>query len=217
MKRINTDRLLRRIIQYVVGVSCIAFGIVLIKRTLWGVPPVSAIPDAAAAVTPLSIGNCVTLFCILCVITMMIINRKITVRALLTIPVSIGFGYLVDFFMWLWHPEPGIFLNCLFLLAGITVQGFGISAVAGSDMIFPAPDELNRIIVKVFNKKLANVKIFMDVLYVVIAILINLLTLHSVVSIGISSIISAVLTGQFIRLFTRFLPGLQLPPVLNKK
>lgn len=117
--------------------------------------------------------------------------------------------------MWVWHPEPGIFLNCVFLLAGIIVQGFGISAVAGSDMIFPAPDELNRIIVKRFHKKLANVKIFMDILYVVIAVIINLFTLHTVVSIGISSISSAILTGQFIRLFTRFLPGLQMPSILS--
>ena len=101
-------------------------------------------------------------------------------------------------------------------LAGIAAQGFGICIVSGSDMVFPAPDELNQTIARTSGRKLSNVKIFMDILYVVIAIIMNLITMHSIVSIGISSVVSALLTGHFIRLFNKILPGAQLGPVVSE-
>ncbi|MCI8537819.1 MAG: hypothetical protein HFF18_09170, partial [Oscillospiraceae bacterium] len=43
----------RRITQYLAGLICMAIGLVLLKRTEWGVSPITAVPDAVANVTPL--------------------------------------------------------------------------------------------------------------------------------------------------------------------
>ena len=55
----------RRIAQYIIGLVCMAIGLVLLKRTVWGVSPITAVPDAVANITPLTLGNATILFVIL--------------------------------------------------------------------------------------------------------------------------------------------------------
>ena len=60
-------QLTRRILQYIAGLVCMAVGLVLLKRTYWGVSPITAVPDAVTNVTHISLGNTTILLHILCV------------------------------------------------------------------------------------------------------------------------------------------------------
>lgn len=202
----------RRILQYLAGLICMAIGLVLVKRVNWGVSPITTVPDAIANITPLTLGNTTILLHLLCVAAQIAVQRKVTVKSLLTAVVGIPFGYLVDLFMLIWNPELTVVLKCITLLAGIAVQGFGVALISGCDMMLPAPDELNHVISRKYHHKLANVKMISDAVYVVIAAIINLISTGSFASIGVSSVASVLLTGRFVGLTYRLFPKIKMSP-----
>ncbi len=205
-------QLARRILQYAAGLISMAVGLVLLKRTYWGVSPITAVPDAVANITPLTLGNATILLHVLCVILQIIVQRKITLKSVLCLGVGVPFGYLVDFFMWLWDPQMAVWQKVIALVLGIAIQGFGVALISGCDMMLPAPDEFNNVVARTYDKKLGNVKMIADAVYVVIAIVINLIFQHSLASVGISSVASVLLTGRFVQLTYRLFPGVKMSP-----
>ena len=205
-------QLTRRILQYLAGLVCMAIGLVLLKRTYWGVSPITAVPDAVANITPLTLGNATILLHVLCVALQIIVQKKITLKSILCLGVGVPFGYLVDFFMWLYDPAPVLWQKIIMLVAGIAIQGFGVALISGCDMMLPAPDEFNNVVARVYDKKLGNVKMIADAIYVAVAIVINLIFQHSLASVGVSSVVSVLLTGRFVQLTYKLLPGVRMTP-----
>lgn len=211
----KSKQLSRRILQYIAGLVCMAIGLVLLKRTYWGVSPITAVPDAVANITPLTLGNATILLHVLCVVLQIVVQRRVTVKSLLTLCVGVPFGYLVDLFMWLWDPVLIFWEKCIALVVGIAIQGFGVALISGCDMMLPAPDEFNNVVSRVYGRKLANVKMIADAVYVGMAIVINLISVHSLASVGISSVVSVLLTGRFVGLSYRLLPGMRMTPFFS--
>lgn len=211
----KSKQLPRRILQYMAGLICMAIGLVLLKRTYWGVSPITAVPDAVAGFTPLTLGNATILLHVLCVFLQVLVQRRVTLKSMLTLCVGVPFGYLVDFFMWLWNPTLLLWEKCLALVLGIAIQGFGVALISGCDMMLPAPDEFNNVVSRVYNKKLSNVKMIADGIYVAIAIVINFISVGSLASVGISSIVSVLLTGRFVGLSYKLLPGIRMTPFFS--
>ena len=208
-------QLARRVLQYIAGLVCMAIGLVLLKRTYWGVSPITAVPDAVANISPLTLGNATILLHVLCVILQIIVQKKVTLKSILCLGVGVPFGYLVDFFMWLWDPQMVLWQKIVSLAAGIAIQGFGVALISGCDMMLPAPDEFNNVVARTYSKKLGNVKMCADAVYVLIAIVINLIFQHSLASVGISSVASVLLTGRFVQLSYKLFPGIRMTPFFN--
>ncbi len=212
----KSKKMTRRILQYVAGLVCMAIGLVLVKRTYWGVSPITAVPDAVANITPLSLGNATILLHVLCVILQIIVQRKVTLKSLLCLGVGVPFGYLVDLFMLLYNPSaPSLAAKCVMLVLGVIIQGFGVALISGCDMMLPAPDEFNNVFSRVYNKKLANVKMIADATYVVVAVAINLLAEGTLASVGIGTIVSVFFTGRFVGISFKVLPGIRMTPLFN--
>ena len=205
-------QLTRRILQYLAGLVCMAIGLVLLKRTCWGVSPITAVPDAVANITPLTLGNATILLHVLCVALQILVQKRVTLKSILCLGVGVPFGYLVDFFMWLYDPAPVLWQKVIMLVAGIAIQGFGVALISGCDMMLPAPDEFNNVVARVYDKKLGNVKMIADAVYVAVAIVINLIFQHSLASVGVSSVVSVLLTGRFGQLSYKLLPGIRMTP-----
>lgn len=212
---LKEKHLTRRIIQYICGLICMAIGLVMLKRTVWGVSPITAVPDAVANITPLTLGNATILLHLLCVVLQIIVQRRVTLKSVLTMCVGVPFGYLVDFFMWLWNPTLLIWEKVIVLVVGIAIQGFGVALISGCDLMLPAPDELNNVISRVTGKKLSNVKMTADAVYVVVAIVINLISTHSLASVGISSVAAVLLTGKFVGLSYKLFPKIKMSPFFS--
>lgn len=208
-------QLARRILQYIAGLVCMAIGLVLLKRTNWGVSPITAVPDAVANITPLTLGNATILLHVLCVVLQILVQRRVTLKSILCLFVGVPFGYLVDFFMWLYDPAPVLWQKIIMLVVGIAIQGFGVALISGCDMMLPAPDEFNNVVSRVYNKKLSNVKMIADAVYVVTAIVINLISVRSLASVGVSSVVSVLLTGRFVGLSFRVMPGIRMTPFFS--
>ena len=101
------------------------------------------------------------------------------------------------------------------LVLGIAIQGFGVALISGCDLMLPAPDEFNNVVSRVYNKKLGNVKMVADAIYVVTAVVINLISVHSLASVGISSVASVLLTGRFVSLTYKLLPKVRMTPFFS--
>ena len=59
----------------------------------------------------------------------------------------------------------------------LALSGLGVQLVVSSDLMLPAPDELSHTISQVYNKKLSNVKIISDAIYVAIAVVLALVAM----------------------------------------
>ena len=151
----KSNQLTRRILQYLTGLICMAIGLVLLKRTYWGVSPITAVPDAVANITPLTLGNATILLHVLCVVLQILVQRRVTLKSILCLGVGVPFGYLVDFFMWLWDPQLVLWQKCVVLVIGIAIQGFGVALIIGCDMMLPAPDEFNNVVARTYEKNSA--------------------------------------------------------------
>ena len=216
----KNKQLPRRIGQYLAGLICMAIGLVLLKRTVWGVSPITAVPDAVANITPLTLGNATILLHILCVLGQVLVQKRLTLKSVLCAFVGIPFGYLVDLFMWLWNPTLVLWQKIVCLILGIAVQGFGVALISGCDMMLPAPDELNNVISRRSGKPLSRIKIIADALYVATALILNFVTWllwpeKLVLSVGISSVVSVFLTGRFVGLSFRLFPKIRMTPFFS--
>ena len=206
-------QMLRRVLQYVLGLCVMAAGTVLLKRAAVGITPITSVPAAVANVTPFTLGNTTIALHVLCVIGQVLVVRRFTIKALLTMLVGFPFGYIIDFFMWIFDPGPlSIAIRIVLLVIGLILTALGVLLVVGSDLMLPAPDELTHTISEVYHKKLSNVKFISDAVYVIIALAIDLIFAHKVTSVGIGTVCAVLLTGRLIGLFGKLFPGLKMKP-----
>ena len=190
-----------------------AAGVVLMKRVDLGISPITAVPAAVSAITPYTLGNMTIVLHALCVVGQILLLRRVTLKSLLTMLVGVPFGYIIDLFMWLFDPGPlGIPLRCLLLVLGLALSGLGVLLVVGSDLMLPAPDELTHTISQVYRKKLGNVKIVSDAVYVAVALAVDLIFTRRVSTVGLGTLLSVLFTGRFIGWFGRLFPGLTMAP-----
>ena len=100
----KNNRLARRVIQYLLGLLSMGLGIVFLKRAALGITPITSIPAAVAEITPFTLGNVTIALHIVCVVGQILILRRVTLKALLTIAVGFVFGYIAAFFISLISP-----------------------------------------------------------------------------------------------------------------
>ncbi len=200
-----------QILQYIVGLLVMSFGVVLIKEVEIGISPVTTIASALSNISSLSMGKTLIIFQLICFVIMVIIQRKLDLKTALTVPVAIGFGYMVDVYMYFVDfGNPVFAVRCVICIIGIMVMALGITIIVGSDLMLPPPDALLRTISKKYNKKLSNVKFAGDAIWVGTAAVIELVFLGRIPSIGLGSLFSVLLTGRLIGLYTKLFPRIIL-------
>ena len=214
----NRGKLPRRVAQYILGLVVMAMGVVLMKRVELGISPITAVPAAVSAITPFTLGNMTILLHALCVVGQIIVVRRVTPKSLLTMLVGVPFGYIIDGLMLLFDPGPlGLPWRIALLVVGLALSGLGVLLVVGSDLMLPAPDELSHTISEVFGKKLSNVKIGSDAIYVAIAVLVDLIFTRRVSTVGIGTVLSVLLVGRFVGWFGQLFPKLRMEPFWKMK
>ncbi|MCD8001677.1 MAG: DUF6198 family protein [Oscillospiraceae bacterium] len=203
----------RRLPQYLIGLLLMALGIVLVKKAEIGISPVSAIPAALSNLTPFTLGNTTIAFHVLCVLMQILLMRQVTLKTLLILPLAVAFGYLIDLYMLLLHfAEMPIWLAAVLCFAGIIFTALGLDVIVGADLMLPAPDALVHTVSEKYHKPLSTVKIFGDITWVAITAIIELLATGTIISVGIGTLASMLLTGKFAGIFKRLLPFLEMEP-----
>lgn len=214
----NYKHMVKRVLQYILGLIVMALGVVFMKRVNLGISPITAVPASLSSITRFTLGNMTILLHAICVIGQIIIIRKITVKSILTMLVGIPFGYIIDGIMVLFNPGLlSIPLRIILLVFGLALSGLGVALVVGSDLMLPAPDELSHTISQVYSKKLSNVKIVSDAIYVAISLVIDLVFTHQISTVGIGTVLSVLFVGKFVGWFGKIFPRLNMEPFWNGK
>ena len=210
--KVNWVRFPLRVVQYAAGLVVMAMGVVLMKRVDLGISPITAVPAAISAITPFSLGNMTIFLHALCVVGQLIIVRRVTLKSILTMLVGVPFGYIIDGLMLLFDPGAlTLPLRIVLLVVGLALSGLGVQLVVGSDLMLPAPDELSHTISQVYGKKLSNVKIISDAIYVAIAVAVDLIFSRRIFTVGIGTVLSVLLVGRFVGWFGKLFPKLTMP------
>jgi len=208
----------RRITQYIMGLVLMAVALVFIKRLGLGISPISSVPDAISMVTGLTLGNVTIAFHVVCVIGQIIVMRRVTVRTLLTLPLAIAFGYLIDFFMLFIDFSLDIYwLKILLQFPCVMVAALGIVLIVGADLMLPAPDALFRSINAEFNIPLSRVKVCGDIIWVIVSVSVDLISSGGLRSVGLGTVISALFMGRFVGIFNKHFPQITMQPLEIKK
>ena len=209
MKKIN---LRVGLVMYFAGLFIMTIGIALSVKSDLGVSPVSSIPYTITCVWGLEMGKATILFhAALVLIQILILRRAFQVKNLLQIVVGVIFGYFTTFCNWcvsfLPTPESLAIRLGMVILSTILVA-FGIFFYMPPDIMPLAGEGVMQTISDVTGIAFPKVKIAFDCSMVAVSLATCLIALHRLGSVGIGTVIAAVLVGTFLgfvnKLFSRW-------------
>lgn len=207
MSKIET---LKRYILFVISLFFAALGVAFTKHAELGVSPISAVANVLSCkFTVFSLGTWLIIWnCALIAGQILILRKKFQPIQLLQIPLSFLFGWFTDIGMKIVTPIPikSYFVQILLVLIGIFILAFGISLSVIANVIMNSGEAFVKAISDTINKKFGNVKITFDICCVAIALILSLSFFNfEIVGIREGTIISALMTGTVVKLFTRLL------------
>lgn len=203
-----------RFIIYIFGLFNITIGINLSIVSGLGISPVSAFTLPLSQSLQISLGTITTVIYIVFVLVQyLLLKDRFKKKNILQIPFSIVFGFFVNLtgsFM------KGIQLNTYMsqlgiLLISILICAIGATLYIAMDIVPNAPEGLQLAFCERFNWPFSKVKMASDCLFVFVGFIIGVLFLNGNTAIREGTILSALLTGKLIGLFSQ-----KVNPILHK-
>lgn len=210
------EELFRRYLVFTAALFISALGVSVITKSCLGTSPISSVPFVLSINTPLSMGTHIFLLNMTLIAGQMLMLGKSRIAnhkldLLMQIPISVVFGLFIDLTMaiigdslpqqYAWH--------IISLVAGCAILALGVSLEVIADVTMVSGEYFVQIASKRFNKQFGTMKIIFDVSLVVIALVFSLLLSQRIEGLREGTIITALLTGPFVRTFTPQLRFLQ--------
>lgn len=200
--------LLNRLICYFGGLFIVTIGIAISVQSDLGVSPLSAIPYTLTCCWGMEMGKATILFhCVLVLLQILILRKNFKLKLLLQVPVGIVFGYFTTFCNYLvtFLPttENMVIRICLALISTVLVA-VGIFFYLPADIMPLAGEGIMQAVADTAKIDFSKVKVASDIIMVLISLVTCLIVIHSIGSVGIGTIIAAVLTGVVLGQITKF-------------
>jgi uncharacterized membrane protein YczE len=196
-----------RVPMYFIGLFIMTCGIALSVKSNLGVSPVSSIPYTMTCVWGIEMGKATILFHIVLVLLQILLLRKtFKASSLLQIVVGVIFGYFTTFcnYMASFLPTPdALWIRVGFILLSAVLVAFGIFLYLPADLVPLAGEGAMQAVSQVTGMEFPKVKVRFDCTMVVISVITCLIALHSLGSVGIGTIIAAVLVGTVLGWITK--------------
>lgn len=193
--------------MYFIGLFIMTVGIAFSVRSDLGVSPVSSPPYTLTVVWNVEMGIATFLFHVaLVLLQILLLRRKYKPKNLLQLAVGVVFGLFTTFCnsLVMMIPMPDILpFRIIMLAVSIVIVAIGIFLYVPADIMPLAGEGTMLAISQVTGFKFSNVKIGFDVSVSVISLVICLITVHNPGSVGIGTVVSAVLTGATLGVITR--------------
>ena len=198
----------KRIVYYAIGILVMTFGVAMAARADIGVAPGSLLSFAVSQLTPLTIGQCTSIFHIFFMLLQLLITRRPSIRLLLQFPMAFVVGFIMDiFYGWLDFGDQGYVFRVLFLLGGLIVFSFGIRIIVGADVLLSPADGVAISFGQLFGWPMAKGKLAFDIIITVVTALLTLIAARKpFMAVGVGTAICALGTGPFIGVFTKLFP-----------
>lgn len=195
---------LKRYVIFFVGLFVNSLGVSFVTKANLGTSPISSIPYVLSLNFPMTLGNFTILFSLLLIGLQLIILRKnFKLEHALQIPISVAFGYFIDFTMdLLQQVNPQFYgTKLLVLFVGCVILGFGVYLEVLANVAMLPGESFVRAVSDTWNFEFGVTKIGFDVSMSVIAAVISLVFVHSLYGVREGTIIAALLVGYMARTF----------------
>jgi len=198
----------RRIIAYLAGLLLLAFGIAASVRSNLGSSPVASVPYMFNLLSGIELGYTTILwqtFLVLC--QFLILRKAFPPGFLLQLVTGFLFGYCNTFALWVLCllPEPtGIVVRLLCTCCGFAVGGFGVWLYSSSKVMNMPSEGIVFVIAEKLHQPFHRVKIGFDVFSVLLAGTCCLIGIGSLGSVGVGTVIIAVMLGTMVGVYERF-------------
>lgn len=204
----NKSNLTVRILFYIAGLIIMTVGVAISVRADLGVSTISSIPYTMTCVAGIDLGIATIIFSIFMVLLQIVLLRKeYKIINLLQLPVGILFGLFLTFCcnLTVYIPEPSNFLIKLIMtLISTVLVALGVFLYVPAGFIPLAPEGAMLAISKITKIRFANVKLISDITMVVISLVTCLIVIRELGSVGIGTILAALLVGNEVKVLTRF-------------
>lgn len=205
--------IIRRYSMFLVGVMVCATGIAFITRAGLGTSPISSTPFVLSLITPpqLTMGIFTFAFNMLFLVCEALLLRRFSWLQALQIPATLFFSFCIDQAMALIPTRyGGAWLDsAVYLVIGCLVMALGIALEVMADVIMLPGEAFVRALSQKLGKEFGNVKVCFDSSLTLIAAAIALVAFHKLNGVREGTLVSALVVGQLVKLYTRHLGGLK--------
>lgn len=202
----------KRYLVFLVGLLVNSLGVSLITKASLGTSPISSIPYVLSLNFKFTLGMFTIFFSVVLILLQLLILKKdFKLEHLLQIPISMLFGYFIDWTMILisdFEPHSYI-MKFVSLLVGCAVLGFGVYIEVIADVAMLPGESFVRVISGRWNLEFGMVKICFDVSIAVIAVVMSFIFSHSLMGVREGTIIAALLVGFIARKLRIWLKGVE--------
>lgn len=203
---------LKRYVIFLIGLFINSLGVSLVTKAALGTSPISSIPYVLSLNFPFTLGEFTIFFSIFLIFLQFIILRKnFKLEHVLQIPVSVLFGYFIDFSMAMLgfvHTDMYI-IKVLYLLIGCLVLGIGVYLEVLANVVMLPGESFVRAVVSTWHTEFGITKVAFDVSMSVIAGALSLIFTGHLVGVREGTIVAAILVGFIARFIGKqldFLP-----------
>lgn len=195
----------KRLLVYLVGLYCMAIGVVFSATSSLGVSPVGSLANVIYQIgldlniSFVSLGNCTTaVYCLYILVELLILRREFKPQMLLQLVASILFGWMVNWAtaMLSFLPAPSNYgIQMVYLLCSIPMVALGVMLYL-SPNILPTPGEgMSLAISSKTGLSIGTSKTVFDCSLVVLSALVSLVYFHGLVGVREGTVICALLVG----------------------
>ncbi len=208
----SKKELAKRYFIFILGLFVNSVGVALITKADLGTSPISSIPYTLSLSFVPTIGQFTIIFSLFLILIQIALDGKNYEKIqLLQIPVSVAFGYFIDFSMefivfWLKPEHYGQKLAAL--LVGCLVLGLGVYMEVFANVVMLPGEGVVKSITRKLGSNFGTTKICVDTAMSVAALLISLLLTHQIQGVREGTIIAALLVGYISKCYGRLLSPL---------
>lgn len=203
MKHLNV-----RLPMYFLGLFIMTIGIAISVKSNLGVSPVSSIPYTMTCVWGIEMGKAtILLHIVLVLLQILLLRSAFRLTSLLQIAVGIVFGYFTTFANYLatyFVTPDAIVIRLLMTLVSAFFVAVGIFLYMPASIMPLAGEGAMQAVSDVTGIEFSKVKIGFDCTMVAISTVTCLFMIHSLGSVGLGTVISAILVGMLVGVLNRF-------------
>ena len=191
---------------FLIGLFIASMGVALSAKAGLGTSPVASVPYSVSLVNhTLTFGWWLNMWSVLQIAVQIALLRKKCkpVEIIIQTLLAFVYGYLTDFSCKLISGLQAntYIMQFALMILSCFVLGFGIWVQFKGGVAMLPGEAMNRAISEVTGKKYENIKIFFDVLYIIVAAAICFIFIGKLEGVREGSIIAAVLIGNIIKLY----------------